>query len=42
MDKFRLGKIIWLVVKYLIITRPKPAYGRQGLDWIVRGDPTDL
>ena len=22
--------------KYLSLTRPKPAYGRQGLDWIVR------
>ena len=23
-------------VKRFILTRPKPAYGRQGLDWIVR------
>ena len=24
-----------LVAKSFILTRPKPAYGRQGLDWIV-------
>ena len=26
-------KIIIIII--IIITRPKPAYGRQGLDWIV-------
>ena len=28
---------IWLILilRYFKITRPKPAYGRQGLDWIV-------
>ena len=24
-----------LIIIIIIITRPKPAYGRQGLDWIV-------
>ena len=38
---------IFLII-LIILTRPKPAYGRQGLDWIVRpgrysrGAPTDL
>ena len=32
---------VWLAIvlqldKRFYITRPKPAYGRQGLDWIVR------
>ena len=26
---------IIIVIIIIIITRPKPAYGRQGLDWIV-------
>ena len=24
-----------MVIELFILTRPKPAYGRQGLDWIV-------
>ena len=24
-----------IIIAIIIITRPKPAYGRQGLDWIV-------
>ena len=27
--------VIIIVIIIIIITRPKPAYGRQGLDWIV-------
>ena len=27
--------IIIIIIITIIITRPKPAYGRQGLDWIV-------
>ena len=27
--------IVIIIIAIIIITRPKPAYGRQGLDWIV-------
>ena len=34
---FKFARIILIIhiILIIIITRPKPAYGRQGLDWIV-------
>ena len=29
-------KMFSLFIRNLLVTRPKPAFGRQGLDWIVR------
>ena len=32
----RVADPIMMLMIMIIITRPKPAFGRQGLDWIVR------
>ena len=32
---FFLSSVIISSIIFIIITRPKPAYGRQGLDWII-------
>ena len=32
---WRISIIIIVIIITIMITRPKPAYGQQGLDWIV-------
>ena len=36
MTKYHVCILNHLLIQAFFIARPKPAYGRQGLDWIVR------